>query len=135
MPYESPLRYFHAYRFHPEYQGAVAGGLKSLTYSNRIDPEKEMCPFELSGEQCPDNCQFQHFGSIGPPGESCHTLGGLLTKTYKTTPPLNADSWPSFIQMTKSSWSLAIPTSTWVSRRAASSRACGSSSKNSRPTR
>ena len=68
-PYESPLRYFHAYRFHPEYQNAVSGGLKSLTYSNRIDPEKELCPYELSGEQCPANCEFQHFGSIRPPGE------------------------------------------------------------------
>ncbi len=68
-PYESPLRYFHAYRFHPEYQNAVSGGLKSLTYSNRIDPEKELCPYELSGEQCPADCEFQHFGSIRPPGE------------------------------------------------------------------
>ena len=69
-PYESPLRYFHAYRFHPEYQNAVSGGLKSLTYSNRIDPEKELCPYELSGKQCPADCEFQHFGSIRPPGES-----------------------------------------------------------------
>jgi hypothetical protein len=69
MPYESPLRYFHAYRFHPEYKDAVAGGLKSLTYSNRIDPEKELCPFELTEEQCPADCEFQHFGSISPPGE------------------------------------------------------------------
>ncbi|KAK4239736.1 protein red1 [Achaetomium macrosporum] len=63
-PYESPLRYFHAYRFHPEYQRVVAGGLKSLTYTNRIDPDKELCPFELNGEQCPPNCEFQHFGAI-----------------------------------------------------------------------
>ncbi|KAK4102901.1 hypothetical protein N658DRAFT_514997 [Parathielavia hyrcaniae] len=69
VPFESPLRYFHAYRFHPEYQRAVAGGLKSLTYSNRIDPEKELCPFELCGEQCPVNCEFQHFGSISPPDD------------------------------------------------------------------
>ncbi|KAH6854859.1 hypothetical protein B0I37DRAFT_41340 [Chaetomium sp. MPI-CAGE-AT-0009] len=69
MPYESPLRYFHAYRFHPEYKNAVAGGLRSLTYSNRIDPEKELCPFELTGEQCPANCDFQHFGSISPPDD------------------------------------------------------------------
>jgi len=68
-PYESPLRYFHAYRFHPEYQNAVSGGLKSLTYSNRIDPEKELCPYELSGEQCPADCEFQHFGTIRPPDD------------------------------------------------------------------
>ncbi|KAK4153101.1 hypothetical protein C8A00DRAFT_15652 [Chaetomidium leptoderma] len=69
MPYESPLRYFHAYRFHPEYQHAVTGGLRSLTYSNRIDPEKELCPAELTGEQCPADCEFQHFNSISPPDD------------------------------------------------------------------
>jgi hypothetical protein len=86
MPYESPLRYFHAYRFHPEYQHAVAGGLKSLTYSNRIDPDKELCPYELSGEQCPPNCEYQHFGSICPPGESPLSLNGLLTSDLQHPP-------------------------------------------------
>lgn len=69
MPYKSPLRYFRAYRFHPNYRDSVAGGLKSLTYSNRIDPLREFCPFELNGEPCPANCQFQHFGMISAPGE------------------------------------------------------------------
>ncbi|KAK4164201.1 protein red1 [Cladorrhinum sp. PSN259] len=64
LPYESPLRYFHAYRFHPDYLKKVAGGLKSLTYTNRIDPNKEICPYELRREECPENCQFQHFKSI-----------------------------------------------------------------------
>ncbi|KXX80075.1 Protein red1 [Madurella mycetomatis] len=67
MPYKSPLRYFNAYRFHAEYRDSVAGGLKSLTYSNRIDPQKEFCPSELNGEQCAANCQFQHFGAISAP--------------------------------------------------------------------
>lgn len=72
VPYESPLRYFHAYRFHPEYLDGVTGGLKSLTYSNRIDPNKEMCPDEWEGNDCPrgEACQFQHFQSIVAPGES-----------------------------------------------------------------
>ncbi|KAK4145038.1 uncharacterized protein C8A04DRAFT_11009 [Dichotomopilus funicola] len=64
-PYQSPLRYFRAYRFHPQYKDSVTGGLRSLTYSNRIDPERELCPYELTGQQCPDNCEFQHIGSIG----------------------------------------------------------------------
>ncbi|KAL2183071.1 hypothetical protein L209DRAFT_767256 [Thermothelomyces heterothallicus CBS 203.75] len=68
-PYQSPLRYFHAYRFHPEYPKAVAGGLRSLTYSNRIDPDKELCPSELTGEQCPTNCEYQHFSSISAPDD------------------------------------------------------------------
>lgn len=103
MPYKSPLRYFHSYRFHPEYQHEVAGGLKSLTYSNRIDPDKELCPFELTGDQCPANCEFQHLGSICPPGKSGHTLNGLLTSDLQLPP--EADSWPSTSQMTKSFWS------------------------------
>lgn len=72
VPYDSPLRYFRAYRFHPRYSDDVASGLKSLTYSSRIDPKKEMCPDELDGTECPrgDACQFQHFRSIVAPGES-----------------------------------------------------------------
>lgn len=72
VPYESPLRYFRAYRFHPQYSDDVASGLKSLTYSNRIDPKREMCPDELDGTECPRGgaCQFQHFKSIVAPGES-----------------------------------------------------------------
>lgn len=71
VPYDSPLRYFRAYRFHPRYSDDVASGLKSLTYSNRIDPKKEMCPDELDGTECPrgNACQFQHFKSIVAPGE------------------------------------------------------------------
>ncbi|KAK3985699.1 protein red1 [Cladorrhinum sp. PSN332] len=67
LSYESPLRYFHAYRFHPDYFKKVPGGLKSLTYTNKIDPNKELCPHELRHEQCPADCQFQHFKSIEVP--------------------------------------------------------------------
>ncbi|KAK0730042.1 hypothetical protein B0H67DRAFT_548076 [Lasiosphaeris hirsuta] len=69
VPYKSPLRYFHAYRFHSDYQDSIAGGLKSLTYSNRIDPKSPFCPYELDGQQCPGNCEFQHFKSIGAPDD------------------------------------------------------------------
>ncbi|ROW16477.1 hypothetical protein VPNG_02704 [Cytospora leucostoma] len=69
VDYESPLRYFHAYRFHPAYNHNVAGGLKSLTYSNRIDPKREVCPDELDGQDCPRGsaCQFQHFQNMTAP--------------------------------------------------------------------
>lgn len=71
-PYESPLRCFRSYRFHPKYSADVAGGLKSLTYSSRIDPKKEMCPDEWEGNDCPrgEACMFQHFQNIIAPGES-----------------------------------------------------------------
>ncbi|OTA95389.1 hypothetical protein M434DRAFT_393780 [Hypoxylon sp. CO27-5] len=72
LSYRSPLGYFRAFRFHPKYFDEVAGGLKSMTYSSRIDPMRPVCPYALSGEQCPDgnNCEFQHFESMVLPGES-----------------------------------------------------------------
>lgn len=74
-PYESPLRYFHAYRFHPNYQETVPGGLRSLTYSNRINPSIPLCPSELAGEQCNETtCEFQHLKSIVAPGKSPQNL-------------------------------------------------------------
>ncbi|KAK3371878.1 hypothetical protein B0H63DRAFT_526754 [Podospora didyma] len=70
MPYDSPLRYFHAYRFHSAFQDSIPGGLKSLTYSHNIDPAKPICPHELDGKQCLEpNCEFQHFGSIKVPDD------------------------------------------------------------------
>ncbi|KAJ4346184.1 hypothetical protein N0V85_009772 [Neurospora sp. IMI 360204] len=66
-PYESPLRYFHAYRFHPSYRDTVSGGLRSLTYSNRINPSIPLCPSEIAGEQCDETCEFQHIKSIVAP--------------------------------------------------------------------
>ncbi|KAL2291603.1 hypothetical protein FJTKL_11849 [Diaporthe vaccinii] len=75
--YESPLRYYHAFRFHPRYSESVAGGLKSLTYSNRIDPKREICPDELDGRDCPRGsaCQFQHFAHMVAPGKSSFPRG------------------------------------------------------------
>lgn len=69
-PYETPLQYFRAFRFHPEFSKSVAGGLRSLTYSNKIDVHKEVCPDELAGQACPrgDQCEYQHFESMRAPG-------------------------------------------------------------------
>lgn len=60
--YESPLRMFKAYRYHPTYNEDVQGGIKSLTYSHRIDPTKQICSFEANGGVCNDKtCTNQHF--------------------------------------------------------------------------
>ncbi|KAI1417217.1 hypothetical protein F5Y13DRAFT_152288 [Hypoxylon sp. FL1857] len=78
LSYRSPLGYFRAYRFHPKYFDEVAGGLKSMTYSSKIDPMRPVCPYALSGEQCPDgnNCEFQHFESmVLPDAEIITQLG------------------------------------------------------------
>ncbi|KAB5560027.1 hypothetical protein GE09DRAFT_1220691 [Coniochaeta sp. 2T2.1] len=67
VPYESSLRSFRAFKFHPEFNKLVPGGVKSLTYSNKIDPRKQLCPSELQGGACPrgNDCEFQHLSSIG----------------------------------------------------------------------
>ncbi|THV45715.1 hypothetical protein BGAL_0458g00060 [Botrytis galanthina] len=70
-PYESPLRVFHAFRFHPEYKQQITGGLKSITYTNKIDAKKELCRYELMGGICNDNtCDFQHFREMGLPDDA-----------------------------------------------------------------
>ncbi|KAF5621813.1 hypothetical protein F52700_10685 [Fusarium sp. NRRL 52700] len=71
IPYETPLQYFRAYRFHPQYNGSVAGGLRSLTYSNKIDVTREVCPDQLIEGACPrgSECQFQHFENMQVPDD------------------------------------------------------------------
>ncbi|KAF4124512.1 hypothetical protein GMORB2_5178 [Geosmithia morbida] len=71
VPYETPLRYFRAYRFHPKFQQEVPGGLRSLTYSNKIDVNKELCPDDLAGVTCPrgSRCNYQHIESIQAPDD------------------------------------------------------------------
>jgi hypothetical protein len=66
LSYQSPLRYFHAYRFHPKYLDDVSGGLKSMTYSSRIDISRPICPFVVDGGRCPNGsgCEFQHFDNM-----------------------------------------------------------------------
>ncbi|KAH8423486.1 uncharacterized protein LDX57_001246 [Aspergillus melleus] len=61
-PYDSPLKHFNAYRYHPNYCGDITQGFRSLTYSHNIDPMKYLCPFEAAGGVCNDrSCEFQHF--------------------------------------------------------------------------
>jgi hypothetical protein len=67
-PYESPLKHFHAYRFHPDFKQNVPGGLKSMTYSHKIDAKKEFCHYELEGRCNDPNCDMQHFKDISLPG-------------------------------------------------------------------
>lgn len=42
-----------------------------MTYTNKIDMNKELCRYELMGGICNDNtCEFQHFREMGLPGAS-----------------------------------------------------------------
>ncbi|KAI1472350.1 uncharacterized protein F4812DRAFT_408584 [Daldinia caldariorum] len=85
--YHSPLGYFRAYRFHPKYFDEVAGGLKSMTYSSKIDPMRPLCPHVLAGEQCPNGnaCEFQHFENmVLPDAEIITQLGSADMFTGET---------------------------------------------------
>lgn len=71
VPYESPLRHFKSYRYHPNFPQDVSSGFLSMTYSHQIDPEKQLCTTEASGESCSDaNCPFQHYRDMEISGAS-----------------------------------------------------------------
>ncbi|KAI5295177.1 hypothetical protein KEM52_002149 [Ascosphaera acerosa] len=70
-PYASPLRNFRSYRFHPDFPDNVSSGFRSLTYSHQINPELEICGFELSGGVCNDSsCPRQHLRDLGMTDEN-----------------------------------------------------------------
>lgn len=82
VPYSSPLRMFKAYRYHSNFRNDVAGGFKSLTYSNTIDPGLPLCPIEMAGASCDDpNCAGQHMRDMGLAGKLVapflHAYSGL----------------------------------------------------------
>jgi hypothetical protein len=69
-PYQSPFSIFRDFRYHPSFGSQVPGGLRSLTYSNKIDPKHPVCPNQLDGRQCPKgaDCEYQHFETMKLPG-------------------------------------------------------------------
>ncbi|KJX98191.1 hypothetical protein TI39_contig429g00025 [Zymoseptoria brevis] len=73
-PYTSPLSCFKDFRFHPSFLEAVSGH-KSLTYSHRIDPNKQLCPYEVGGRCNDKSCGFQHFKTMDLSGEYHARLG------------------------------------------------------------
>ena len=69
--YQSPLRYFRAYRFHPKYADSVRGGLRSMTYSSKVRSDVPLCPSSGERDKCPNgsSCQYQHFSDMAATGE------------------------------------------------------------------
>ncbi|KAL8972648.1 MAG: hypothetical protein Q9183_000426 [Haloplaca sp. 2 TL-2023] len=67
-PYESPLQSFHAYRYHPDFSSQIGSGYRSLTYSNAIDVQKPICPYEIGGRCNDASCDNQHFRSMSLSG-------------------------------------------------------------------
>ncbi|RAO68743.1 uncharacterized protein BHQ10_004755 [Talaromyces amestolkiae] len=69
-PYQSPLKYFKAYRYHPNYLKDVKDGYRSLTYSHQINSQQPFCPYEAAGGVCNDvTCDFQHLRDIVMPDD------------------------------------------------------------------
>ena len=71
-PYESPLKQFKSFRYHPHYLEEVSGGFRSLTYSHTINPDIPLCRYDLDGVCNDDSCPSQHLRSVG--------LSGALTE-------------------------------------------------------
>ncbi|KAI8819549.1 uncharacterized protein EV422DRAFT_533426 [Fimicolochytrium jonesii] len=60
-PYSSTMSQFRSFRFAKEYDKDI----KSLTWSNKVDPLRNICQFESEGGVCHDKkCQGQHFRDI-----------------------------------------------------------------------
>lgn len=60
QPYSSPLLMFTSYRLNPAFHSMNKIPLDSLTYSNKLDPNKVMCKYELTGVCSDPNCTAQH---------------------------------------------------------------------------
>ena len=63
-PYSSPLLVFQSYRLNPLYRTNEKLPLRSLSHSNKIDPNRIMCRFELGGICNDPSCAGQHFKDI-----------------------------------------------------------------------
>ena len=63
-PYESPLRIFKNFRYHPTYLSEVSQGLRSNTYSNSLDAKLPLCPFATLGTCNNPACNFQHLDKV-----------------------------------------------------------------------
>lgn len=63
-PYSSPLLMFQSYRLNPLYRTNEKLALHSLSHSNKIDPNRIMCRFELGGICNDPACAGQHFKDI-----------------------------------------------------------------------
>ena len=63
-PYSSPLLSLSSYRLNPNYRNNEKLTLTSLSYSNKIDPMKIMCKFDMFGKCGNPHCNGQHFRDI-----------------------------------------------------------------------
>ena len=66
QPYASPLQMFGSYQLNPAFFSGAGSkpSLGSLTYSTKIDPNKVMCKFELTGTCSDPKCTAQHIRDL-----------------------------------------------------------------------
>ncbi|XP_046566199.1 LOW QUALITY PROTEIN: zinc finger C3H1 domain-containing protein-like, partial [Haliotis rubra] len=60
LTYKSPLLSFKAYRFSPYYRTKSNKTISSITYSNKINPKKILCTYDLHGRCNDEKCTGQH---------------------------------------------------------------------------
>eukprot|EP01113_Clastostelium_recurvatum_P020445 TRINITY_DN2422_c2_g1_i4.p1 TRINITY_DN2422_c2_g1~~TRINITY_DN2422_c2_g1_i4.p1 ORF type:complete len:2065 (+),score=515.27 TRINITY_DN2422_c2_g1_i4:252-6197(+) len=58
--YSSPLSYFKSFRLHPSYTRVYQLKPSSLAYSNKMDPMRLLCRYEMHGECNNDKCPYIH---------------------------------------------------------------------------
>ncbi|KAK5675728.1 hypothetical protein LTR17_027759 [Elasticomyces elasticus] len=93
-PYESVLTKFHDFRYHPEYSHVASEGYNSVTFSNKIDPDKPLCLYEAAGGQCNDSeCENQHFRTMGL--NDNEFLKALTANRIPTSTPEETTRWRS----------------------------------------
>ncbi|KAL5453848.1 hypothetical protein PMIN07_007779 [Paraphaeosphaeria minitans] len=91
VPYESPLRLFKSYRYHPNFAQDVSSGFLSTTFSHQIDQEKPLCEREASGYECTDaDCPFQHFRNMNISGACAAAISvSSVSGTHCTQTDMN----------------------------------------------
>ncbi|XP_006825061.1 zinc finger C3H1 domain-containing protein-like, partial [Saccoglossus kowalevskii] len=59
-PYKSTLLHFKTYRFNPYYRTKCKLSLSSPSFSNRLNPRRVLCSFDLKGTCNDEKCPWQH---------------------------------------------------------------------------
>ncbi|XP_025096756.1 zinc finger C3H1 domain-containing protein-like isoform X2 [Pomacea canaliculata] len=60
LAFTSPLLYFKAYRFSPYYRTKENLTIPSVSYSNKLNPNRILCRYELQGICNDQQCPWQH---------------------------------------------------------------------------
>ena len=101
-PYSSPLLRFRAYRLSGHYRLFSKLPITSLSYSNKIDPLRIMCRYEILGGACSDpKCSAQHLRQIQPSTEE------VVTDLFRYAPTLVGKEAANQVELDESFRTLA----------------------------